>query len=569
MKHDYFETLSHGKLIGILLAAAYLLLMMGNGFVSLTHPDEVFYVQSAKEMVQHHNWLTPMMFDKPQFEKPIFFFWLLAVNIKLFGLAPFAARFWPAFFAIIGVAVTYWVAWMLFERKRLAFLSGLILTSSFIYLALARAVLTDMVFSVLVAATIALLYSGYKYRASADQWIIGAAAVAGFAVLTKGVLGMIFPATVLAIFLSYKKDWVFLTTRGTWLGLCVFLLIALPWHILMYQWYGREFIQEYVQNVHIRRVIEAEHARLDNWYFYIGIMFAGILPWSFFWPPAARLVWRQFKEKLPERDKLFFLLAWILGVYICVQPAHSKLASYVFPVFPAIAVLIAYYLDRALRQAEEPGPPSARLAKGGRASALTLGGYVLAVFLVVGAAGAVVAANIFKNFVVHPAPVYVFTILLVATAVCIFIFNRRRAYLNMLFAHAGVTVALLAVLLLARPSAEPWVSCKDITDIFKTVDHSDSTVLASKFYVRGVRFYTDRKMAIIDINGEGFFSPHPIPFLNTDQKVLDFLKTQPVTYAILKEGNVRDLKRIIAEQPYRVQDIAAIGGKYILRIEKI
>ena len=314
MKDDPLEAISHKKLLGILIAAAYFLLMMGNGVVSLTHPDEVFYVQTAKEMVQHNSWLTPMIFDAPQFEKPILFYWLLALNIKLFGIAPFWARFWPAFFAILGVAVTYWAAWMLFERKRPAVLSAVVLMSSFIYLALARAVLTDMVFSILVVTTIALLYAAYKYSASADKWLVAAGAVSGVAVLTKGVLGILFPAAVFLIFLFYKKDLAFLQRRGTWVGLLVLLLITLPWHLLMYQWYGQEFIREYVHNVHIRRVLEAEHARLDNWYFYLGLMFAGVLPWSFFWPPAAISVWRQFKNRFPDRDKLFFLLAWIIGV---------------------------------------------------------------------------------------------------------------------------------------------------------------------------------------------------------------------------------------------------------------
>lgn len=559
MNHDHFETLSHKRLVGILLAAAYFLLMMGNGFVSLTHPDEVFYVQSAKEMIRHHSWLTPIIFDQPHFEKPIFFFWLLAMNIKLFGATPFMARFWPAFFAIIGVGVTYWAAWMLFNRKRLAFLSGLILASSFIYLALARAVLTDMVFSILAALSIALFYASYKYPSWGDKGIILSAVVSGLAVLTKGILGLVFPAAVGLIFLLYKKDFGFLKRKSILSGLGIFLLITLPWHMLMYHWYGHEFVREYFYNVHFRRILEAEHARLDNWYFYLWMMFAGVLPWSLFWPPAARLVWRQFKEKLPDRDNLFFLLAWVIGIYIFVQPAHSKLASYIFPVFPAIAILIAYYLDHALRQA----------AENGRARALTRCGYAFFVFLLIAAAGAVVAAIIFKDFVVHPAPVYAFTILLAVTAACIFVFNRKREYLKMLFAHAGVTVTLLAVLLLARPSAEPWVSCKDIADIFKTMDHSDSTILASKFYVRGIRFYTDRKMAVIDINGEGFFSPHPVPFLNTDQKVLDFLKAQPVTYAIVKDGNVRDLKRIVEGRPYRLEELRGVGGKHIVRIEKI
>jgi 4-amino-4-deoxy-L-arabinose transferase-like glycosyltransferase len=96
MTRDCFEKRRHAELILILSVIAYFLLMWGNGIVSLTHPDEVFYVQSAKEMVSHNSWMTPLIFDQPQFEKPILFFWLLALGIKFFGLTPFIARFWPA-----------------------------------------------------------------------------------------------------------------------------------------------------------------------------------------------------------------------------------------------------------------------------------------------------------------------------------------------------------------------------------------------------------------------------------------------------------------------------------------
>lgn len=558
MKHDSFETLSHTKLIVILLLGAYFLLMMGNGIVSLTHPDEVFYVQSAKEMVQHNSWLTPLIFDQPQFEKPIFFYWLLAINIKLFGLSAFAARFWPAFFAILGVVVTYGIAWMLFERKRLAFLSAMVLGSSFIYLALARAVLTDMVFSIWVTMTIGLFYAAYKYPSWRDKGIILSLMACGFAVLTKGVLGVLFPSATAAMFLLYKKDFSFLRRKSVLIGFFFFLLIALPWHLLMYQWYGQGFIQEYVHNVHVRRLFDAEHARLDNWYFYLGLMFAGILPWSFFWPPAARLIWRQFKEKTPDRDKLFFLLAWIIGVYIFVQPAHSKLASYIFPVFPAIAIVIGYYLEQALKEAQQKG----------RAQALRMGGYIFFAFLLAAIIAGLIAANKYRDFFTHPAPIYLPMAILLLTAVVVFVFTRKGEYLKMLLAHTGVTAALLIMLLLAKPAAEPWVSCKDITDIFKKIDNSNSTVLASKFYVRGIRYYTDRPMAVMDINGKGFFSPHPIPFLNTDGKVLEFLAAQPVTYAILKDGNVHDLKRILQGHPYHLAELQGIGGKYIVRIEK-
>jgi 4-amino-4-deoxy-L-arabinose transferase-like glycosyltransferase len=559
MSNDCFEQAGHKTLIFILCVVGYFMLMFGNGIVSLTHPDEVFYVQSAKEMVAHNSWLTPMMFDAPQFEKPIFFFWLLAGWIKLFGVAPFVARFWPAFFAVLGVCVTYGIAWMLFRRKRPAFFSGIILSSSFIYLALARAVLTDMVFSVWVTVSIAFFCWAYQYPARKRTGIVLCLAVSGIAVLTKGILGFSFPAVVIVLFLLYKKDLLFLRDRASLLGLVLFVVIAVPWHVLMYKWHGHTFMEEYFYNVHIRRLLVAEHARLDNWYFYLGLMVAGVFPWSLLGFPAAGLIFSQFRTRQESRHNLVFLLVWIMGIYVFVQPAHSKLASYLFPVFPAIAILIGFYLDHAVRAFEQRG----------KARGLKICGYIFSGLMCALAAGAVIAGKMYVDVVKNLIPVYVFSGLSCSVAVVTFVFNKKRQYVKMLFSHAGISAALLATLLLARPSIEPWVSCEEICRVFKKIDSSDSTVLTSKFYVRGVRFYTDRNVAVIDINGGGFFSPHPVPFLNTDRKVLDFLSARPVTYAILKEGHVDDLKRITAGQAYLVEDLGGSAGKYILRVSKI
>ena len=138
----------------------------------------------------------------------------------------------------------------------------------------------------------------------------------------------------------------------------------------------------------------------------------------------------------------------------------------------------------------------------------------------------------------------------------------------MLFSLSGISLSLLIGLCYARPFVEPWVSCQDISRVLNKIDQSHSTVLASKFYVRGIKFYTDRPMAVIDINGEGFFSAHPIPFLNTDQKVLEFLNSQATTYAIVKHSNVDDLKRIIKDQPFTLEELDGIGGKFIIKIKK-
>ena len=50
--------------------------------------------------------------------------------------------------------------------------------------------------------------------------------------------------------------------------------------------------------------------------------------------------------------------------------------------------------------------------------------------------------------------------------------------------------------------------------------------------------------------------------------VIDFLNERPVTYAILKEGNVEDVERMLANRPFTIEHLEDIGGKYILRISK-
>lgn len=559
MDKSIFDRMSHLKLVLLLLVFAYFMLMFGNNIVSLTHPDEVFYIQSAKEMVQYNKWFTPMIFDEIQFEKPFFAFALFAAAIKWFGLTPFVARFWPAFFGIVGVGITYWIAWLMFERKRLAFLAAMVLSTSFIYLALSRAVLTDMIFAVIVAISIGFICMALKDEKYRSVSIILAFVFSALAVLTKGLLGFLFPGTAGLLYMIYKKDFSLFKHSATWIGFLLFLALSLPWHIVMYKMHGKFFIDEYFMNVHVRRLMGAEHKRLDNWYFYFGLMFAGVLPWSLFWIPTIKKVFNQIREKTKESDWLVFLIGWIISILVFTQPAASKLASYIFPLFPAVAILLGFYLDSAL----------ARAGSENKSLGLRVCGYTMVIILIGIIIGGNIAGRMYLDVIGSLQPVVIASILVLLIAIAIAIFNLRRKYLMMLFSYVGISATLLVMLFFAKPYIEPWVSCKDVSHALNMIDKTNARVLSSKFYVRGVRFYTDRKMAVIDIAGKGFWSPHPIPFLNTDQMVIDYLNEEEVNYAVVKEGNVEDLYRILKGREYKIENLFGIGGKFILRITKL
>ena len=84
--------------------------------------------------------------------------------------------------------------------------------------------------------------------------------------------------------------------------------------------------------------------------------------------------------------------------------------------------------------------------------------------------------------------------------------------------------------------------------------------------MRGVRYYTDKEVAVIDMPGTPFFSAHPVPFLNTPDKVADFLRKQKVTYCVLKKNNLRDINEHIPGE-FKSTVLKVIGNEYIVKIE--
>jgi 4-amino-4-deoxy-L-arabinose transferase-like glycosyltransferase len=557
MTLSFLERQKHTSLRFFLLCWSFIFLMMGNGMISLTHPDEVFYTQSAREMLEHGSWFTPYIFDAPHFEKPIFFFWLLMIVIKFFGATSFVARFWPSLFGIIGVLITYQIAWRLFHSKRVAFFSGIILSTSSIYIALSRSVLTDMVFSIWVVIALVCFLDGYASAQRKTFGIVGVFFFSGMAVLTKGILGLCFPWGIILLYLFLKRDLMFLKSWATLWGFLVFSLIVVPWHAVMTDLYGANFWQEYLHNVHFRRLWEAEHPACDTWYFYPGVMIGGMLPWSLFVIPAFFWMVHHLRTHFFQGEAYLFLGCWWLGILIFVQPAHSKLASYIFPLFPALAIMVARFFEDVLQKTSGP-----------QAKSFIIMGWIFAIGLMSGVFVGIYFAAKYIEFVMDMRPVYVLACLVFILAMSLAALIRQRQLQRSMTLIPGFSIALLIFLYLGRSYAEPWVSCKQISQIFQKLDQSDTVVLASKFYVRGVRFYTQREMAVMDIVGKDFFSPHPIPFFHNDEVVYEFLQKQPVTFAIVKKSGYYDLKRIADKYQYTFTAYDMVGGKYIVKLAR-
>ncbi len=213
----------------------------------------------------------------------------------------------------------------------------------------------------------------------------GFAASCALNVLTKGLIGVVFPVATVVIYLwltrGWRRGWARVGALCPWSSLVVFLVIAAPWHVLAGlanptqgqptpfhfvsgHWQVplptdgnvRGWFWFYFMNEHVLRYLNLRVPRdydtvplLVFW----GLCLVWMMPWSAFgfkvagWAlPVREEKWRgQFRRHdLPLKLRARLLLAVWSGFVLLFFTFSTRQEYYVLPAFPAIAVLGAGWL---------------------------------------------------------------------------------------------------------------------------------------------------------------------------------------------------------------------------------
>jgi 4-amino-4-deoxy-L-arabinose transferase-like glycosyltransferase len=543
------------KRIIILIGLSYLFFMAGNGTLSLTNPDEVFYVQTAKEMAQHKSWMTPYLFGSPQFEKPVLLFWLLRIGFIMFGISSFSSRFFPAVFATLGVLGLYWLGLAGFKNEKKAFISSLVLMSCGFYVGMARSVFTDMIFSVLILLSLAAFFWAYTRKENKGAWIILSFVFCALAVLAKGPLGALIPLLTVGIFLFVRKGLRFFVSKYFLWGIFIFALISLPWYIFAVKRYGTSFINEFFYNDHFRRIIEAEHASNDTWYFYPLSILTCIFPWSLYALISLVFLARRVLSNKDTPAIYNFLASWICAVLLIFQGAHSKLISYILPLLPALAMLCADFIYEAMLSENRK-----------RVFKITSAVTVIILFLI--PLASIIILSKYTAHFPNTLPIYIFILAFLSLASLMLFFLIRGKFAQLTYLTVSVILVFLLLIPFVRDDIEPYVSSRYACQyLLKNYNNIAQPVLCSKPFVRGVRYYTGKEVAILSAYGQNFFSPHPIPFVDSDDKIRNFLSRNPVNYCILRKSALEDIRRALDKNTnLKIDVLKIIGNEYIVKI---
>jgi 4-amino-4-deoxy-L-arabinose transferase-like glycosyltransferase len=319
------------------------------GKLPLIDPDEGRYAEIPREMLERGDLITPTLNYVKYFEKPPLLYWINAASIKIFGLNEFAVRLPSALCGLFTVLATYLIARRLYDR-RTALLSAAILATSAGFVLQSRIILTDMMLTFwLTAALGTFLVASHRYERQRDSGIAWYFfyLFCALAVLTKGLIGIVFPAGIIFIFLLLSGRWELLARMRCGTGLLLFLIVAAPWFVAVslknpdFAWFF--FIHE-----HFERFTSTVHGRYKPFWFFVPVLAATMLPWSFYIPAALAKAWRE-QGREAGRSGLY-LLIWVVVIFLFFSKSDSKLTPYILPVFPPLVILIAHRIKGELER---------------------------------------------------------------------------------------------------------------------------------------------------------------------------------------------------------------------------
>jgi 4-amino-4-deoxy-L-arabinose transferase-like glycosyltransferase len=327
----------------LLVAGTAIFYLARLGLAGLYDPNEGMYAEIPREMVLLGDWLTPRFNFIRYFEKPPLLYWLTAIAYQLFGITEFSARLATALAATLGVGIVYGIGRDLWGR-RAGLLSGLILATSFGYFIFSRIILTDMLFTALLAATFWGILRGLLSETPRRIPVLLAYAAMGLAILTKGLIGLVFPVLTLGSFFLLTREWRLVRRLELLRGGAVFLAVTAPWHILV----GLKnpgFFWFYFVNEHLLRFVGRRHL-LDYapmpLYAFLIMVLVWTFPWSVFLPVALRRSWHRLRGTRPEERGLLFILLWAASVIGFFALTPSRLEYYSLPAFPALALVVGH-----------------------------------------------------------------------------------------------------------------------------------------------------------------------------------------------------------------------------------
>jgi 4-amino-4-deoxy-L-arabinose transferase-like glycosyltransferase len=325
------------------------------------------YIESAREMLVRHDFVTPYLDGIRFFDKPPLMYWLAAGSMHTFGIHDWAARL-PLALLTLGLFVSVYLLGTRLFGECGGFYSALVAATSVGPYLFTRFFIPDVLLTLWMSLAVHLFLKALNLlnepvvdhsRLRIICWAF--AAVTALNVLTKGLIGLVFPLGIVMIDLAVTRQLHLVRRLYLYSSTTVFIAIAAPWHLLIAlrnpavpgSIVARGWFWFYIVNEHFMRFLGK---RIPHDYgqvpLFLFLMLAALwlAPWASFLPMAASWSLRAFggnsSASVEARHTALILLLWA-GIVLAFFCLSSRQEYYSLPALPALALLIGGLLARA------------------------------------------------------------------------------------------------------------------------------------------------------------------------------------------------------------------------------
>ncbi len=384
-----------------MIVLAWFVLHIGCLFTpGLLDDVDSIYIEIARSMLLRHDYVTPTIDGIRFFDKPPLLYWLAAGSMHIFGAYDWAARLPLALLTLALLLAVYALGLRLFagispaaHPDRGALYSALVLATCIGPFLYTRFFIPDILICLWMTLAVhaflialdrinAAHYSQLTTHNSSLLPCLAFAAVTALNLLTKGIIGVIFPTTFVVLYLAFTRQLRILRKLHLIPSSLLFLLIAAPWHILAalrnpaiampaglglpahagWAWF-------YLYNEHIARFLQRriphDYGQVPVFLFWL-LAALWLFPWTAFLPSAILRNIRVLRRCAPfmaqssapsmaqshrdtsgmDCEAALTLLLWA-GLIMVFFTFSARQEYYSLPAIPALALMAGGLLARA------------------------------------------------------------------------------------------------------------------------------------------------------------------------------------------------------------------------------
>ena len=497
----------------------------------LLEPDESRYAEIPREMVQSGDWATPRLNGLKYFEKPPLQYWATAAAYSLFGTQEWTARLWSCALAFLCIPLAYAFARYLYGNGPEAITAATVLAVNPYFAIIGQLNVLDSGFCFFMVAS---LFSLTRARTCEPQsrrelgWMAVASASLALAVLSKGIAALVLIGGALAVHMLLTRD---LRHWRRWhlpVTIPLFLAITVPWFIVVSR-RNPEFLQFFFIHEHFQRFLTDEADREGPWWFFIPWLLFALLPWLVpLWGARGPLRWRRPTDDVGIARAM--LWSWCGFVMFFFSISHSKLPTYILPMMPALAVLLAPCLVK-------------------RAASVSIAAWTAGGLLVLAAIGLVIGARHKVGEI--PAALLVWSVVGAGVGIAAALGARK----SWIAAALGCVLGFQA-LMMAYSNFPPVRNSKSLVAVARPSIGPDTQLFSVNQYRQGVAPYLGRTLRMVMFRGELAFGieQEGAGFIPTLEQFIEQWRVATDAVAFVDPATFRDLRA--REVPMRlvVQD---------------